>query len=169
MLEVFKQMFKRKPKEKLNCLGVYNIKPYHYFESNFTYAEDVLIEQKDGVRIYGRIFKETAFVFVLVDDEKDYHAEEVTLESLKHKIEEKLDQPFKNSVRLIIFKNNNDATVAIAKQPVINTKTDFYQVFIYNASRVRLEYYRPVPTFYKLYNAYAEAIYMDIAAVDTNL
>lgn len=169
MLEAFKQVFKKKPKEKLNCLGIYNIKPYHYFDSNFTYAEDVMLKQSEGIRIYGRIFKETVFLFILVDDEKGYVAEEVTLEALRPYIAEKLDKPFKNSIRFIIFKNNNEQTVSIAKQPVINTKTDFYQVFIYNASRVRLEYYRPVPTFYKLYNAYAEAIYMDIAAVDLNL
>lgn len=167
MANILRYFFpKKEPKEKLNCLGVYDIKPFHYFESNFKYAYDVLIHEEEGISVHGRIFKETVLVFVLVTNESNYVSEKFTIDALREKLKEKLQGHFKNSVVLVIFKNRSEKTLEIAKRPVVNTKTDFYQAFIYNASKVRLEFFRPVPSFYKLYNDYLEAIYMDIAATD---
>ncbi len=157
---------KRQPKEKLTCLGIFDTKPYHYFESNLTYAKDILIQKKEGIKVFARVYKGTVLVFILVENENGFNPDDYTILTLKDELQNKLEEDFNNSVVLVIYKNNNDKVLALAKRPVENTKSDFYQALVYNSKRVRLEYYRPIPKFYKLYSHYLEAIYMDIAATD---
>ncbi|MDE7162114.1 MAG: hypothetical protein K2N65_05075, partial [Anaeroplasmataceae bacterium] len=57
-------------------------------------------------------------------------------------------------------------TIRIAKEIAVNTKKEFNQTFVYDAEKVRLKFYRPVPEFYKLYNHYVEAVVFDLGAID---
>lgn len=157
---------KREPKEKLNCLGIFDTKPYHYFESNFIYAKDILIKKMEGIKVFARVYINTVLVFVLVENESIFNPDDYTIHTLKEELQSKLEEEFNNSVVLVIYKHNNDKVLELAKRSVENTKTDFYQALVYNDKKVRLEYYRPIPKFYKLYSHYLEAIYMDIAATD---
>ncbi|MDE6660931.1 MAG: hypothetical protein K2J93_03795 [Anaeroplasmataceae bacterium] len=158
--------FKKKPKEVLDCLGYFDVKPYHYFESNMTYAKDILILKNDFVKVYTRFFRGTIFVFTFVDDETGFIKEQYNYDALKDKIDAVITEEHKSVINLIIFKNNTEETVAIAKQTVVNTKKEFNQTFVYDEEKVRLKYYRPVPSFYSLYNHYSEALMFDLAAME---
>lgn len=157
---------KRKPKEKLDCLGYYDIKPYHYFESNMTYAKDILVLSDEHVKVYTRFYRGTIFVFTFVEDETDFQKENFNYEALKDKIDTLIEEPHKSVVNLIIFKNDTEKTIQIAKEVVTNTKKEFNQTFVYDAAKVRLKFYRPVPDFYHLYENYVEAMVFDLGAID---
>ena len=161
--------FKKKPKEVLDCLGYYEIKPYHYFESNMTYAKDELVIRNEFVRVFTRLYKSTLFVFTFVDNEKDFVKEQYNYEALKDKIDVIITEEHKAVIHLIVFKNNNEETVRIAKESVVNTKKEFNQTFVYDAQKIRLKYYRPVPSFYSLYAHYVEAIVFDLGAIDIEM
>ena len=47
-----------------------------------------------------------------------------------------------------------------------NTKEEFNHILVFNGKDIRLEYFRPVPKFYKLYKNFCEAVYYDLGAVD---
>ena len=158
--------FKKQPKEVLDCLGYYDIKPYHYFESNMTYAKDILIINTASIKVYTRLYKSTVFIFTFVDDEKGFEKSKYTYEALKEKIDEVIVESHKYVVNLIIFKNETPDTIRIAKEIAVNTKTEFNQTFVYDKNKVRLKFYRPVPEFYKLYNHYVEAVVFDLGAID---
>lgn len=158
--------FKRKSKEKLDCLGYYDIKPYHYFESNMTYAKDILVLKDDFVKVYTRLYKGTIFVFTFVNNENGFVKKNYNYEALKDKIDALIVEEHNSVVNLIIFKNNTPETISIAKEVISNTKKEFNQTFVYDADNVRLKYYRPVPDFYALYNHYMEAILFDLGAIE---
>ena len=161
------KMFKKKHKEKSGCIGHYDIKPYHYFESNLIYAKDVLIKNSDGVKVYSRLYKSCLFLLVLIEDETYFSFEKYNYEALKSEVDSLIEGKHNTRVSLYIFKNNNEKTIEFAKVKTINTKKEFNQAFIYNAKDVTLDYYRPVPSFYKIYDDYLEAIYFDLAAIDS--
>lgn len=158
--------FKKKPKEKLDCLGYYDIKPYHYFESNMVYAKDILVFSNKFVKVYTRLYRGTIFVITFVDDETGFEKQNYNYEALKEKIDALIEEPHNSVVNLIIFKNENETTINFAKEIVVNTKKEFNQTFVYDAEKVRLKFYRPVPNFYRLYDKYAEAMIFDLGAMD---
>lgn len=158
--------FKKKPKEVLDCLGYFEIKPYHYFESNMTYAKDHLVLKNEYVKVYSRLYKGTIFVFTFVDDESGFVKEQYNYMALKDKIDEIIPEEHQAVINLIILKNQTEQTIRIAKEVSVNTKKEFNQTFVYDAQKVRLKYYRPVPSFYSLYNHYMEAIVFDLGAID---
>lgn len=158
--------FKRKPKEKLDCLGYYDIKPYHYFESNMTYAKDILVLKDEFLKVYTRLYKGTIFVFTFVDDENGFVKQNYNYEALKDKIDAVILEEHNSVVNLIIFKNDTPVTISIAKEAIVNTKKEFNQTFVYDSTNVRLKYYRPVPDFYSLYNHYMEAMVFDLGAIE---
>lgn len=157
---------KRKPKEKLDCLGYFDIKPYHYFESNMTYAKDILVYKDDAVKVYTRLYRGTLFLFIFVDQEQDFQKDKVTYNGLKEQIDSLVGGEHTSVLQLIVFKNNNPDTVQIAKEIVVNTKKEFNQTFVYDEKKVRLKFYRPVPNFYALYSKYMEAMIFDLGALD---
>lgn len=165
MNEMF-DFFKKKPKEKLDCLGVYEIKPYHYFESNMTYAKDILILDSDGVKVYTRMHKSTLFLFTFVENEENYQREHYTYEALKEKIDAVITEEHTALIQLVIFKRNNLETIRLASEIPFNSKKEFNQSFVYDEEKIRLKYYRPVPDFYQLYNHYAEALMFDLGVID---
>ncbi|MDE5855857.1 MAG: hypothetical protein K2H06_02310, partial [Anaeroplasmataceae bacterium] len=147
-------------------LGYFEIKPYHYFESNMIYAKDNLVIGNEFVKVYTRLYKGTIFVFTFVDDEKGFVKSQYNYEALKDKIDTIITENHKAVINLIIFKNSNEETIRIAKEVVVNTKKEFNQTFVYDANKVRLKFYRPVPNFYSLYNHYIEAMVFDLGAID---
>lgn len=163
------KFFKKEPKEKLDCLGVYETKPYHYFVSNMVYAGDVKVFEDSKVKVFTRFYKGTIFVFTFVDDEKDFDKSKYTYEALKDKIDAILQTEHTSLIQFIIFKNNNEETVRIAKEKIFNSKTEFNQTFIYDSQKVRLKYYRPVPDFYKLYKHYVEALVFDLCIINLEM
>lgn len=160
------KFFKKEPKEILDCLGYYDSKPYHSLNYALVYAQDTLILENEQVKVYSRNFHGTVFVITLVENEKEIYACDYTYEKLKNKITEKGIEEGNASIQIVVFKNKNETTILEAKKQVENTKKAFYQTLIYNSQKVRLEYYRPVPKFYKLYDHFTEAIYFDLSAID---
>lgn len=158
--------FKKKPKEKLDCLGYYDTKQYHSFEYSLIYAKDIEIIKNEFVKVYARLYKQTILVIVLVDNEEGFDYTQYNYLALKDKIDEKITEAHDSVVNIIVFQNKNEKTISIAKIPLENTKKEINQILIYNEVDVRIEYYRPVPTFYQLYRSYAEALYFDLAAID---
>ncbi len=167
MLDFLKRM--KKPKEKLDCLGVYETKPYHYFVSNMSYAGDIKVYEDARVKVFTRLYKGTIFVFTFVDDETDFHKENYGYAAMKEKIDSIIGEEPKAVINFIVFKNNNEATVRIAKEKIMNSKTEFNQTLIYDHEKVRLKYYRPVPDFYKLYQHYVEALVFDLVVINLEM
>lgn len=157
---------KKEPKEQLDCLGYYDVKPYHSLEYALIYAKDELIEKNEYVKVYSRLFYNTLFVITLVDDEKDFDYKKYNYEGFKDQIDAIIKEPHNAVINLIIFQNKNEFTIKTAKEILTNTKREYNQILVYNEEKVRLEYYRPVPPFYRLYSHYGEAIYFDLAAID---
>lgn len=159
--------FKKKEKEVLDCLGYYETKQYNSLNNALVYAEDVLILKDDKKSVYGRTFKGTLFLFTLVDDESGFNKNDVKYEVLKDLVDEKLEDSTHDSlINIIVFKHKTDETVRIAKEVPVNTKEEFNHTLVFNSKVIRLEYYRPVPKFYKLYKNFCEAVYYDLGAVD---
>ena len=163
------KFFKREPKEKLDCLGVYDTKPYHYFVSNMAYAGDVKVYEDKKVKVFTRFYKGTIFVFTFVDDETDFQKESFGYAAMKEKIDAIINEEHTSVINFIVFKNNNEDTVRIAKEKIFNSKTEFNQTFVYDHERTRLKYYRPVPDFYKLYKHYVEALVFDLVIINLEM
>ena len=95
-------LFKRKPKEVLDCLGYYETKQYNSLNNALVYADDILILKDDKKWVFSRIFKGTLFIFTLVDDETGFNKEDVKYETLKPLLEEKLEDMTHDSLINII-------------------------------------------------------------------
>lgn len=159
------ERWKRK-KESTGCLGFYDTKPYDSFSYALVYAGQTLIKDEDKVHVYARNYKKTVFLVVLIDEETGVDVDRYRYETLKDALKEKGIEEGDSVIHLWVFQHDNEQTRAIAKVARTNTKTQFNQVLIFNYREVRLEYWRPVPKFYKLYDHYAEAIYYDLTAID---
>lgn len=160
------EFLKGKKKEKLDCLGYYDIKPYHYFESNMKYQNNPLIIQNEFVRVYIRLYRKALIIMTFVDNEKGFSKDKYSYEVLKDRIAEYIEEEPRELINLFIFKNKNDNTINIAKEQVKNTKNYFSHTFVYDEKRVRINYYRPVPSFYSLYKYYQDALISDLGVID---
>lgn len=159
-------IFKKKKKESLTCLGYYNTKPYDALRYSLAYAKNELVYEDNQVLVFSRNYHGTIFIFTLVNDEEGIVFENFTVSKLKSMVYEAGIETGNSFINIMVFQNNNEYTRGIAKEPRINTKDEFNQVLVFNPDEVRLEYYRPVPNFYNLYNKFAEAIYYDLTAID---
>lgn len=157
--------FKKKEKEKTEYLGLYNTKPYDALGFSLIYAKNKLIYEKENIHVYSRNFKGTIFVITLVDD-GNYYPEDYTYEKMKDLVHQNGIEEGNSYVNIVVYQHKTINNIYIAKQPRTNTKTVYNHVLIFNFDKVGLEYYRPVPTFYPLYEKYAEAIFFDLTAVD---
>lgn len=159
--------FKKKEKIVLDCLGYYETKQYNSLNNALVYADNTLILKDDFKSVYSRVFKGTLFIFTLVDDETGFDKSSVKYESISNLINEKLENSAHDSmINIIVFKHKNDNTLKIAKEVPVNTKEEFNHVLVFNGKDVRLEFFRPVPKFYKLYKNFCEAVYYDLGAFD---
>jgi len=175
--EEFKVKFKKfmgikeKPVLDEGVIGFYDSKPFHNFKYALIYANETLISDNDDektaeVMIYTREYKKTTFINILVYKEDNINLDNYTYEALKPLLEEKGIKPAERSIVMILFQHRNDNTISLAKKFFKSDKNNFEQACIYNAKEVRMDFYKPVPKFYKLYDIMCENLYFDLAFID---
>jgi hypothetical protein len=174
---VCKIMFPKKEKivEKPGVIGHYDSKPYHNFRYALIYANETLVFNNEKVEIFSRIYKDTTFVNILVNEEEGFEISNYTFDKvwpllegktyLRKDKEEQFKQT-KNNIVLVLFQHYNDYTVAQAKKFHNSTKNNFEHAVIFNPVNVQMDFYKPVPKFYRLYDHFCEDIYFDLAFID---
>ena len=157
-----------KEKEELNpgVIGYYDCKPYHNFHYALIYAKDIEVYNDEKIEIYTRIHKGTTFVNVLVNDEEDFKVEEFDYPHLRKKLIENNLENTDKSVVFIAFQHNNEKTINFCKKLPASTKYSFIQGAVFNPKSVHMDFYKPVPEFYKLYDHFCENLYFDFAFID---
>lgn len=174
MEKFLKKLFtkKEKIKEEPGVIGHYDSKPFHSFKYALIYANELLLSESDDekttdVMIYTRTYKNTTFINVLVYDDKNFTSVEgYDFESLKPLLEKKGAEIGSKSVVMILFQKRNENTISLAKKFCNSSKYHFQQALVYNAKRVQMDFYKPVPVFYKLYDVMCENLYFDLAFID---
>ena len=169
--ELVRVMFpiKAKTVEAPGVIGHYNSKPFHNFRYALIYAGDkeIIAGEDEPVEIFARIYKDTTFINVLVNKEDDsFDCANYTYEALKDKLKENGLEETKNNIVLILFQHRNEKTINECKRFAKSTKTSFHQGMVYNPVEVQMDYYKPVPTYMKLYNLMCEDLYFDLAFID---
>ncbi len=163
--------FKDKKKERPGVIGYYPSRPFDSFKYSLIYANEKLISESDDektakVIVYTREYKQTTFINVLVYNEEGFDPKNYTYDVMKRNLLEYGITPAKNSVVVILFQHYNDETIKMAKSFCNSNKEHFEQAFIYNAKEGQVDYYKPVPTFYKLFNIMCEDLFFDLAFTD---
>lgn len=164
--------FKEKVVQEPGVIGFYDCKPFHNFKYALIYANEVLLSESDDektakVILYSREYKGTTFVNVLVYNEEGFDISRYDYDSLKPLLEAKGITPGKKSIVMVLFQHYNENTIALCKKFCKSDKLNFQQACIYNAKKVQMDYYKPVPTFYRLYDHMCENLYFDLAFIDT--
>lgn len=157
---------KEKVKENPGVIGHYDSKPFHNFKYALKYANEVEIDITENVEVYSRVYKSTTFVNVLVNNEVDFKIEDYTFEKLADKLKAKQINETKNHIVLVLFQHNNENTIAMCKKFCTSDKHSFQQACVYNPVAVQMDYYKPVPKFYKLWDLMCEDLYFDLAFID---
>lgn len=157
-----------KEKEELNkgVIGYYDCKPYHNFKFALQYAKNIEVYNDEKIEIYTRVHKGTTFINVLVNDESDFNPELFDYNHLRERLKEKDLENTDKSVVFIAFQHNNEKTISYAKKLCNSDKNNFIQGAVYNAKTVHMDFYKPVPEFYKLYDHFLEDLYFDFAFID---
>ena len=158
--------FKKKSKEKTEYLGYYDTKPYDALGYSLIYAKNKLIYENEFVHVYSRNFRGTIFCITVVDDGSNILPEDYNYEKFKEEIHNCGIEKGNSVVNIMVYQHKTLINIEIAKKSRVNTKDEFNQVLIFDYNKVGLEYYRPVPKFYALYEKYAEAIFFDLTAID---
>ena len=118
----------------------------------------------DGkIEIYTRVFKGTTFVNVLVNDEEGFDVTKFDYPSLRQRLIEFDLENTDKSVVFIAFQHNNEKTIEYCKKLPASTKNAFIQGAVFNPKSVHMDFYKPVPQFYKLYDHFCEDLYFDFA------
>ena len=166
--KVLRFFFPKKEKviEDEGVLGHYDSKPYTSFKYALIYADETEIETNEAVEVYSRVYRTTTFVNVLVNKEENFDVEDYKFDKIKPKLQEKGIKETKNNIVFIIFQHKNDYTIAQAKKFCNSTKTNFEHVGVYNSKKTQVDFYKPVPKFYSLYNHFCEDAYFDLAFID---
>ncbi len=157
---------RKKVKENPGVIGHYDSKPFHSFRYALIYANEIEIFNNEKVEVYSRVYKTTTFVNVLVNDEEGFDTNDYTFDKLKDKLLEKEIKETKNHIVVILFAHNNDTTIELAKHFCNSDKHSFEQALVFNPQKVQMDFYKPVPVFYKLYDHFCENIYFDLACID---
>lgn len=157
-----------KEKEELNpgVIGYYDCKPYHNFHFALIYAQDIEVYNDEKIEIYTRVHKGTTFVNVLVNDEEEFDVASYTYPSLRKLLIEQGLENTDKSVVFIAFQHNNEKTQGFCKKLPASTKYAFIQGAVFNPKTVHMDYYKPVPEFYKLFDHFCEDLYFDFAFID---
>ena len=165
---VWKLMFPKKEKvvENPGVIGHYDSKPYHNFRYALIYANETLVFNNEKVEVFSRIYKNTTFVNVLVNDEENFKVEDFNYQSLRKLLVEKELENTDKSVVFICFQHNNEKTQEFCKKLPASTKNSFIQGAVYNPKTVHMDFYKPVPEFYKLFDHFCEDLYFDFAFID---
>ena len=162
---------KKKVPQEPGVIGFYDSKPFHNFKYALIYANETLISESDdektaSVIVYSRVFKGTTFVNVLVYKEEGFDPALYTYDVIKPKLIEKGVEATDKSIVMILFQHYNEQTIALAKKFCKSDKYNFEQACIYNAKKIQMDFYKPVPKFYKLYDHMCENMYFDLAFID---
>ena len=147
-------------------LGYYDIKQFHSLEFALIYANEQLIIENENCKVFARVYKDCTFVNVLVHEEIGFNVNDYKFINLEKLLEEKGLEKTKDKIVLILFRNKTDDTIKMAKEFCESSKHSLEQGCVYNEQRVKLEYYKPIPNFYKIYDYFCENLYFDIAAID---
>jgi len=163
---------KKKIPQEPGVIGFYDSKPFDSLKWSLIYANEILISESDDektakVMIYTREYKKTTFINVLVYKEEGFEISNYTYEKLKPLLIEKGIKPAEKSIVLVIFQHRNENTIEMAHHFCKSDKLNFEQALVYNPKRVQMDYYKPVPTFYKLYDIMCEDLYFDLAFIDS--
>lgn len=156
----------KKGRNKNNPIGYYDIKQFHSLEFALIYANEKLIIENENCKVFARNYKDCTLVNVLVNEEIGFKVDDYRYINLENTLIEKGIEKNKNNIVVILFKNKNDNTIEMAKSFCNSTKNSLEQGCVYNDLRVKLEYYKPVPNFYKIYDSFCENLYFDLAAID---
>lgn len=157
-----------KEKEELNpgVLGFYDCKPYHNFHFALLYAKNIEVYNDGKIEIYSRIHKGTTFVNVLVNDEEGFKTEEFDYPHLRERLKENEIENTDKSIVFVAFQHDNENTISYCKKLCKSDKNNFIQGAVFNPKTVHMDYYKPVPEFYKLYDHFCEDLYFDFAFID---
>ena len=168
MGNIFRFFFPKKEKivEDEGVLGHYDSKQFHNHKYALIYAKEDCIFESEEFSIYTRAYKGTRFINILVEDERNLDITKCTYESLKPTLQEANIEPEEKSIVLVLFKEKNEATIQMAKKFCNSNKNHFEQALIYNSKKVQMDYYKPVPKFYKLYDHLCEDLYFDLSFID---
>ena len=168
LVKVFRFFFpkKEKFKEDVGVIGHYDSKPYTSIKYALIYADEIEIDVNEKVEIYSRIYRDTTFVNVLVNDEEGFNILDYRFDNLKDKLKEKGIKETKTNIVFVLFQHKNDYTISECKKFCASTKTNFEHAVVYNSKHVHFDFYKPVPKFYKLYNNFCEDAYFDLAFID---
>lgn len=164
---------KKKKEQRPGVIGFYDSRPFDSFKYSLIYANEKLISESDDektakVIVYTREYKQTTFINVLVYDEEGFNPEEYKYDVMKRNLLEYGITPAKNSIVLILFQHYNENTVKMAKSFCNSDKEHFEQGLVYNAKEVQMDFFKPVPTFYRLYDIMCEDLYFDLAFIDNS-
>ncbi len=172
-------MFPKKEKiiNRPGVLGHYDSKPYHNFHYALIYANETLVyKDEEKVEVFARVYKDTTIVNVLVIDEEgfdinDYHFDKVKtlLEGKTYLSTKKEELPFgetKRNIVVVLYQHYNETTVNQAVTFCKSSKKNIELALVYNANYVQMDYYKPVPKFYRIYDILCEDLYFDLAFID---
>ena len=167
-IKVYRIFFPKAEKSKNapGTLGHYNSKPFHNFRYALIYAGEKEIFNNENVEIYARIYKNTTFVNVLVNNEDGFDITKHTFIDLEPMLREKEIEKTTNTIVFVLFQHKNDNTIAMCKKFCASDKKNFQQAVVYNPVDIQMDYYMPVPKFYKLYDHFCEDLYFDLAFID---
>ena len=168
IVKIFRFFFPKKEKviEDEGVLGHYESKPYTSFKYALIYADETEIESNEFVDVYSRVYRDTTFVNVLVNKEENFNIEDYKFENIKPKLIEKGMKETKTNIVFVIFQHKNDFTISQCKKFCNSTKLNFEHAGIFNSKKTQVDFYKPVPKFYKLYNNFCEDAYFDLAFID---
>ena len=157
-----------KEKEKLNpgVIGYYDCKPYHNFKYALLYAKNNVVYDDGNIEIYTRVHKGTTFVNVLVNEEETFNPKEYDYIHLKELVLSKGLEATDKSIVFVAFQHVNDKTIEYCKELCHSDKNNFIQGAVFNPKTVHMDYYKPVPDFYKLYDHFCEDLFYDFAFID---
>ncbi len=168
--KILNVLFPRKEKVKENpgVIDHYDCKPYHNFRWALIYSGEKQLIGKEGenIEVFSRIYKDTVFVNVLVNKEEGFDISEYSIDKLKPLLEKNELTEYKNSIVFVLFQHTNEFTISQCKKFCTSDKNNFQQGCVFNPKNVQMDFYKPVPKFYNLYDKFCENIYFDLAFID---
>lgn len=149
-------------------IGCYDSRPFDNFYYSLVYAGETKLVDENDVKIFTRVYKETTFVNVLVYDDTNFDITKYDYTAMRELLLDNGISPTDKSVVLVLFQHRNDNTISMCKKFCKSDKFNFEQACVYNPVDVRMDFYKPVPKFYKLYNHFLEDLYFDLAFIDNS-
>ncbi len=170
--DFLKRLVFKEKREKIvqnpGVIGHYDSKPFHNFKYALIYANEKCLLETEEVEIYTRNYKNSTFVNVLINDEKNVESlNQYKYENMKQLLSDNGVEAKEKSVVVVCFQHYNQKTVDLARTFCESDRKHFEQALVYNARLVQMDFYKPVPKFYtKMYEYLCEDLYFDFAFID---